>query len=131
MSEDDDKNTADAPAKVSMKDVFAPQTEGAELASALFKPDEMDIYTNKTTLDTYIFHAKKINYKNLDHLVYDHDTYRVTVIQKDGGRCDLGVKIQWLVRSYFSRAQEVNIVQTHQGETVDGVILPLKHINEA
>ena len=71
---------------------------------ALFKPEEMDIYCKKSTLECYIFHSQKVDYEKLDYLEYDPKTYTVDVVMKDGSRMDLGVKIQWLVRPYFTKA---------------------------
>jgi hypothetical protein len=93
----------------------------------LFKPEEMDIYVNKVTLEAYIFHSKTIDYAGLERLEYDPADHSVVVIRKDGVRMDLGVKIQWLVRPYFTKAQEINIVQTKDGKSIDGVIVPLVH----
>ena len=95
----------------------------------LFKPDELDIYCNKVTLDAYIFHGKIIDYESIDRLEYDHKAHTVDVVLKNGDRLDLGVKIQWLVRPYFSKAHDINIVRTQNGESVDGVIVPLVHNN--
>ncbi|MCC7305479.1 MAG: hypothetical protein IT558_04375 [Alphaproteobacteria bacterium] len=97
----------------------------------LFKPEELDIYCNKVTLEAYIFHGKNVDYDSIDHLEYDHREHIVDVFLKDGTVMDLGVKIQWLVRPYFSRAQEINIVQTKNGESIDGRIMPLVHRNAA
>lgn len=126
MSDDDNTPPTEADKDVRMKDAFAPGAEGKPVG-ALFKPEEMDIYTNKVTMETYIFHGKDVNYESLDHLVYNPDDYTVTVVKKDGSTMDLGVKIQWLVRPYFSKADEVSIVQTKDGESINGTVVPLKH----
>ncbi|MCD8562684.1 MAG: hypothetical protein LRY54_01150, partial [Alphaproteobacteria bacterium] len=55
------------------------------------------------------------------------DDHTVTVVKKDGTLMDLGVKIQWLIRPYFTRAQQVGIVRTRDGETVDGFYVPMIH----
>ncbi len=93
----------------------------------VFKPDELDIYANKLTLETFFFHGKKIDYSIIDHLEYDPDDYSVTFVRKDGKRLDLGVKIQWLVRPYLSKAREVSIVRTKDGVSIDGTVVPLVH----
>lgn len=98
---------------------------------ALFRPEEFDIYCNKVTLETYIFHGKAIDYETIDHLEYDHADYSVTVVHKDGTRLDLGAKIQWLVRPYFSKAQEVFIVQTKDGDSINGTVTRMVHKNKA
>ncbi len=97
---------------------------------SLFKPDELDIYCNKVTLDAYIFHGKTVAYETIDHLEYDAKHHTVNVFMKDGTHMDLGVKIQWLVRPYFSKAKEVNIVQTKDGQQVTSTIVPLLHTNK-
>lgn len=94
---------------------------------ALFQADEMDIYCNKVTKESYIFHSKTIDYQKIDHLEYDADDYSVDVVMKDSSRMDLGVKIQWLVRPWFSKAPEIFIVQTKDGESINGAVVPLLH----
>ncbi len=129
MPDDKDDDKAPKSKDSSMKGAFAPGAAGGAVG-ALFTPEEMDIYTNKVTLEAYIFHGKEVDYSVLDHLVYDSEDYSVTVVRKDGSKTDLGVKIQWLVRPYFTKATEVSIVQTKDGESINGVVLPLKHKNE-
>lgn len=91
----------------------------------VFKPDEVDIYANKLTYETFIFHGKKVDYPGIDHLEYNPDDYSVTFVYKDGGRKDLGVKIQWLVRPYISKTEEISIVRTKDGVSIDGHVVPL------
>lgn len=102
---------------------------GTHLKKPLFKPEELDIYSNKLTYESFIFHAKKIKYDELDHIVYNADDYSMTVCYKDGRTQDLGVKIQWLLRPYIKHAQEISIVRTKDKVAVDGVIIPLVHTN--
>ncbi len=114
--------------KDSMKGRWNPaEGTGVRGLPVLFKPEEVDIYCNKVTLDTYIFHGKKVDYEGIDYLEYDPKEYTVDVVLKNGARMDLGVRIQWLVRPYFSKAQEAQIVQTKDGQSIDGVMVPLKH----
>lgn len=120
MTEEDSKKK-----KGSIKDAFGPGKAPAR--PVLFKPDEMDIYCNKVTKEAYIFHAKNVDYDSLDHMEYDPSDYSVEVFRKDGTSIDLGVKIQWLIRPYFSKAQEVQIVQTKDGEAINGTFIPLLH----
>ncbi len=120
MSEDDPNTNKSG----TMKDAFSPTKTAS--SGALFKPDEMDIYVNKLTMEAYIFHAKPVA-QDIDHLIYDSKNHQVTVIKKDGTQLDLGVKIQWLVRPYFTKAREVGIVQTKDGEALDGFMVPLIH----
>ena len=132
MSPDEPQNpddpTAGPPPTMAeaMKSEFSSGTEGVKL-KPLFLPEEMDIYVNKVTLDSYIFHGKEIDYNSLERLEYDPMDNRVTVVYKDGTTQDLGVKIQWLVRSYFTKSKHINVVQTKDGETIDGCVVPLVH----
>ena len=132
MSPDEPQNPDDPTADASptmaeiMKSEFSSGTEGVK-TKPLFTPEEMDIYVNKVTLDSYIFHGKEIDYNSLERLEYDPMDYRVTVVHKDGTTQDLGVKIQWLVRSYFTKSKHINVVQTKDGETIDGCTVPLVH----
>ncbi len=94
---------------------------------ALFKPEEMDIYCDRQVGSVYIFHLNKVEYETLDYLEYNPKDYSVDVVLKDGGRMDLGVKIQWLVRPYFTKAPEILVVQTKDRVSIDGVTLRLVH----
>ena len=94
---------------------------------SLFTPEELDIYVNKITIEAYIFHGKDIDYQSLERMEYDPENYSVTVIKKDGTQVDLGVKIQWLIRPHFTRAHEINIVQTKEGKSINGTVIPLIH----
>lgn len=109
----------------SIKGAFAPGQTGVR--AALFKPEEMDIYCNKVTLETYVFHGKEIDYDAIAYMEYDPEEKRVDIVMKDNTRLDLGVKIQWLVRPYFVKAKEVSIVQTKDREPVNGTVVPLIH----
>ncbi len=113
----------------SIKDAFKSGKEAVK--QALFTADEMDIYCNKVTLESYIFHGKEVDYDPIHYLEYDPKEKRVDVVMKNGTRLDLGVKIQWLVRPYFTKAKEVSIVQTKDREPVDGTIVPLIHKGDA
>lgn len=111
--------------KTKIKQDWKPDSGIAE--NALFKPDELDIYVNKVTLETFIFHGKDIVYDHMKHLEYDPIKFTVDVVYQDGYHVDLGVKIQWLVRPYFKKADEIQIVQTKDGESIRGTSLPLIH----
>lgn len=91
----------------------------------LFMPKEVDLYVDKQTKQTYIFHGKVINY-DISHLVYVPEDHSVIVVMNDKTRLDLGVKLQWLVRPHFIKAPEVYIVRTEDGKTVDGTTVPLR-----
>jgi hypothetical protein len=114
----------EAPESKTIKSAFS--TDNTASSGALFTPDELNIYVNKITLEAHIFHAKPVA-QDIDRLEYDAADHSVTVIKKDGTRLDLGVKIEWLIRSYFTKAKEVGIVQTKNGEVVDGFNVPLVH----
>ncbi|HOO82266.1 MAG TPA: hypothetical protein PK513_07170 [Alphaproteobacteria bacterium] len=111
--------------KDSIKKAFTPGE--AKDKPSLFLPDEMDIYCNKITKETFIFHGKAIDYDALERMEYDPKTHEVDVFLKDGSVLDLGVKIQWLIRPYFTKAEEVQIVQTKDGEAIDGTFVPITH----
>ena len=112
--------------KNTIKDDWGSGSKG-KTTDALFTPEELDIYVNKVTLEAYIFHGKSVDYDTLDRLEYDPKGHTVDVVKKDGTRLDLGVKIQWLVRPYFSKAEEINVVQTKDGESINGTVLPIAH----
>lgn len=97
-------------------------------SGTLFAPEEFDIYVNKITMEAYIFHAKPVA-QDIERLEYNKKDHSVTVVKKDGTQMDLGAKIQWLVRPYFTKAREVGIVQTIDGEVQDGFLVPLIHKN--
>jgi hypothetical protein len=99
------------------------------IPGALFQPEEFDIFVNKMTLEAYVFHEKKIDYTMIDHLEYDHKSYSVDVVYTNGSKNDLGMKIQWMIRPYWSKAQEVSIVRTENQKSQDGKTVPLIHKN--
>ena len=123
MSDQDSDKQSNAPS--SMKDAFKPG-QGID-KPALFTSEEMDIYCNKVTLETQVFHGKEVDYEPIAYLEYDPKEKTVDVVMKDNTRMDLGVKIQWLVRPYFSKAKEVSIVRTKDREPIDGTLVPLIH----
>ena len=116
----------DSGKRSSIRGEWNADTDGGR-AKHLFLPEELDIYVNKVTLEAYIFHSKKVEYDTLERLEYDPSDYSVAVVKKDGTRMDLGVKIQWLVRPYFTKANEIHIVQTKDGESINGTVVPLVH----
>jgi hypothetical protein len=120
-------SSEDTGQKSSIKKDWDPKGRSGAKKPALFKPEEMDIYCNKVTREVFIFHGKQIDYDKLDHLEYNAADHTVDVVMKDATRLDLGVKIQWLVRPYFTKAPEIMVVQTKDGESINGVSLPLKH----
>ncbi len=98
-------------------------------SDALFGPDDFVIYVNKITLDGYIFHGQAFG-DMFERLDYDWADQSVTVYKKDGTSLDLGSKIQWLIRPYFKKLQEIAIVQTKDGESIEGFIVPIQHLNK-
>ncbi len=93
---------------------------------ALFdSPDDFDIFCDREKGVNYIFHAPELNC-TIDHMEYDHDTQRITVITNDKQRLDLGTKIQWLVRPYIAKEQYIFIVRTQNGKPIDGVEVHLR-----
>jgi len=90
----------------------------------LFSPDNFDIYCDCENGQNYIFHKGELNC-TVDHLEYDPETQRVTVYTNDGQKLDLGSRIQWLVRPYIAKDQNIFIVRTQDGKTIDGIDVPL------
>ncbi len=88
-------------------------------------PDDFDIYCDRENGVNYIFHAPELGC-TIDHLEYDPDTCRITVVTNDSQRLDLGVRIQWLVRPYIAKEQNLFIIRTEDGESIDGVEVHLK-----
>jgi len=117
--------TNDTDKKKGIKGAFQPGE--AKDKPSLFSPDEMDIYCNKVTKETFVFHGKELDYDTLERMEYDPKDYTVDVFLKDGTVLDLGVKIQWLIRPYFTKAEEIQIVQTKDGEAINGTFLPITH----
>lgn len=124
----DDQSTK----KKSAKAAFAPDKalKGERGLPVMFTEDEMDIYCEKTTLEAYIFHGKELDYSQIKSMTYHHETFDVDVNMKDGSVWDLGVKITWIIRPYFSRAEQVQIVRTKDGNAIDGHFVPLEHVRE-
>lgn len=123
---DQDKHSDER--KPSIKGHFSPgETVSAHtVLPPLFQPEELDLFANKVTLEAYIFHGKPVE-QDIERLEYDPEDHSITVVKKDGTLMDLGVKVQWLVRPYFTKAKEVSIVQTKDGEGIEGFIVPLVH----
>lgn len=113
--------------KSSIKGAFTPGKKRDK--NVMFLPEEFDIYCNKVTKETFIFHGKDVDYESLERAEYDHKAMRVTIFKTDGSSVDLGVKIQWLIRPYISKAEELQIVQTKDGEAINGTFIPLSHVN--
>lgn len=110
--------------KKTIKSAFKADPADRSALPVLFQPEEMDIYCNKISLETFIFHGKPVE-QDIERLEYDPGDHSVTVVKKDGTLMDLGVKIQWLVRPYFTKAKEIGIIRTKDGESIDGFYVPL------
>ncbi len=121
----DTPHSDDAPPKKGIKDAFQPGE--AKDKPSLFMPDEMDIYCNKVSKEVFIFHGKEIDYKIIERMEYHVEDYTTDVFLKDGRVLDLGVKIQWMIRPYYTKAEEIQIVRTKDGEAVDGTFVPITH----
>lgn len=87
----------------------------------------MEIFCNKITKETFIFHGKDVDYESLERAEYNPKDYSVEIFKKDGTSVDLGVKIQWLLRPYFTKSNEIQIIQTKDREAVNGTFIPLTH----
>lgn len=91
----------------------------------LFKSTEdFDIYCDCENERTYIFHGPELNC-TVTRLEYDPDIQRVTVFTNDGQQLDLGTRIQWLIRPYFAKAQNIFIIRTKDGQAIDGLEVPM------
>ena len=126
----DNKQDKENTGKPSIKGAFSPGEPVIAAARgalpALFQPEELDLFANKVTLEAYIFHGKPVA-QDIERLEYNPEDHSITVVKKDGTLMDLGVKVQWLVRPYFTKAKEVSIVQTKDGEAIEGFMVPLVH----
>lgn len=71
-----------------------------------------------------------IDYDSISHLEYHFQDNWVAVVLKTGERLDLGVHVQWLVRPYWRLANEVHIVRTKEGNSVEGTIVALRKTGE-
>tara|TARA_B100001989_G_scaffold244208_2_gene212714 strand:- start:987 stop:1490 length:504 start_codon:yes stop_codon:yes gene_type:complete len=127
MSEDKnddkkDKNGQNESGKKMGMDFGSSMTAGPKRLFA--NPDMFDIYCDCDADQNYIFHDGDLNC-TVDHLEYDPETQRITVYTNDGQKLDLGARIQWLVRPYIAKNQDIYIVRTENGKTIDGIQVPL------
>lgn len=126
MADDDninDEHTPYSPASIS-KDWGGGFGSGGR-AKLFNSTDDFDIYCDREKGINYIFHGPELNC-TIDHLEYDHDTQRITVITNDSQKLDLGAKIQWLVRPYIAKEQNLFIIRTQDGKAIDGYEVPLR-----
>lgn len=87
-------------------------------------PKRFDIYCDREAGRNYIFHAGELNC-TVEYLEYDPETQRITVFTNDGQKLDLGTRIQWLVRPYIAKDQNLYIIRTQDGDMVEGIEVPL------
>lgn len=83
-------------------------------------PDDFDIFCDRERGRNYIFHGPELNC-TIEYLEYDPEIQRITVHTNDGQKLDLGTKIQWLVRPYIAREQNLYIIRTKDGQPIDGI----------
>lgn len=122
------KNLNDAARTVSAETTpQPPYTPAPNTTGSLFRPGDFDIYVNKVTGEVYIFHGPKIQHA-IDHLEYHYQDHWVAVVLQDRTRLDLGAKIQWLIRPHWERTATLYIVQTKDGNAIDGIQVPLKKV---
>ncbi|MCB1783139.1 MAG: hypothetical protein KDI13_04025 [Alphaproteobacteria bacterium] len=95
-----------------------------ELKPLFASPSDFDIFCDREIGQVYIFHGPELNC-TIDYMEYNPETQRVTIYATDGQKLDLGARIQWLVRPYFAKAQDIMIIRTKDGETIDGVEVPM------
>lgn len=95
------------------------------------RTEDFDIYCDRQAGQNYIFHAGELNC-TVEYLEYDPQTQRITVFTNDGQKLDLGTRIQWLIRPYIAKDQNIFIVRTENREMKEGIQVPLyvKRIEE-
>ncbi len=94
----------------------------------LFRPDDLDIYTNRVTGEAWIFHAPPISIE-ISEVEYHHKTKRMVFVSKEGKRYDLGVKIQPLIRATIEKISSIVVTQVTDGMPVSWFSCPVKHIS--
>ena len=119
MSDEENNMNGDANAPKSMGDDWG-SGQGSGRKKLFNNPDDLDIYCDRERGQNYIFHGPELGC-TIDHLEYDPETYRITVVTNDRQRLDLGVRIQWLVRPYIAKEQDLYIIRTEDGQAIDGV----------
>jgi hypothetical protein len=95
---------------------------------ALFKPDEIDIFTNRKTHEAWIFHSPPLSIE-ISEVVYDHKSKRMTFVSKEGKRYDLGVKIQSLIRPTIEKIDHIVVTQITDGLPISWFSAPVRHTN--
>lgn len=120
LTMEDDSDETEKENIPSIKSDFDPDSQ----KSHFLNEDDFDLYSNKITGESYIFHGPDLPYE-IEKLVYDPHNYTIEVLGKQGQKRSLGVKLQWLIRPYFSKARTIFVVQTKDGEAIDGVEVPM------
>lgn len=115
------KEKKESPAKGMGKDWSSSQSKSKKLFE---KTEDFDIYCDRQKGVNYIFHAGQLNC-TIDHLEFNPDTQRITVFTNDGQKLDLGTRIQWLIRPYIAKDQQIYIVRTENKEMKEGIQVPL------
>jgi len=115
------------PIKKSPDTIRAEYAEASGAGYVMFQPDELDLYVNKVTLESFVFHGKELNYDELERAEYDPKNFTVNIFKTDGSEIDLGIKIQWLIRAYWSKSPNLYFVQTKDGKSIRGKSIPMTH----
>lgn len=123
MNTNDDipKDKKASPAKGMGKDWNSSLTKHKKLFE---NTADFDIYCDRQIGQNYIFHAGELNC-TIEYLEYNPDTQRITVFTNDGQKLDLGTRIQWLIRPYIAKDQNILVVRTENKEMKDGIQVPL------
>lgn len=120
----DSKAEGSGPENLSMRSAWG-DGSGSGRTKLFQTQDEFDIYCDREKGINYIFHGPELNC-TIDYLEYDEDTNHITVVTNDRQKFDLGARIEWLVRPYIAKEQNIFIMRTEKGEVIDGVEVPLK-----
>lgn len=122
MMSDEEKNDTQEPQdglKTSMGKDWGQSLKSGR--KRLFKNlEDFEIFCDYELGQNYIFHGPPLEC-TIDRMEYDPETQRITVYTTDGQELDLGTRIQWLVRPYIAKEQNLFIMQTKDGKVVDGV----------
>ncbi len=94
--------------------------ELTKIDAPLFVPDELDIYTNMTSYEAFIFYGKKIR-EDWSHVRFVLEDFSLDVVFEDGSFQDLGVKVQSLVRPHLLNCHDISICRTEKDSEGDSV----------
>lgn len=121
---DDNKTDVkhDTPAKKGMGGDFSSSlTKNKRLFDRI---EDFDIYCDRQNGQNYIFHAGPLNC-TIEYLEYNPENQRITVFTNDGQKLDLGTRIQWLIRPYIAKNQNILIIRTENKVMQEGIEVPL------